>query len=90
MTLEEIKDEIRHRATADQAIALLDAYIAEHPGDDEALTTRGMRYWSMGRRAEAMADYMAAVRLNPHSKAAQAIRASYDVLNYYNKDLYNP
>lgn len=90
MTLDEIRAEIKHRATADEALALLDAYIAANPADDEALTMRGMRYWSMGRRSEALNDYMAAVRINPRSKAGMAIRASYDVLNYYNKDLYNP
>ncbi|MDE5796084.1 MAG: hypothetical protein K2H75_03140 [Muribaculaceae bacterium] len=90
LTLEQIRERIRHTATSEEAIELLNNYIATHPEDDEALTLRGMRYFSMGRRADALKDYMAAVRINPSSKAAMAIRASYDILNYYNKDLYNP
>ncbi|MDE6803379.1 MAG: hypothetical protein K2J29_01925 [Muribaculaceae bacterium] len=90
LTLDQIRERIRHTATSEEAIGLLNTYIAAHPEDDEALTMRGMRYFSMGRRADALKDYMAAVRLNPSSKAAMAIRASYDILNYYNKDLYNP
>lgn len=90
LTLEQIRERIRNTASAEEAIELLNTYIAANPEDDEALTLRGMRYFSMGRRADALKDYMAAVRINPSSKAAMAIRASYDILNYYNKDLYNP
>lgn len=76
--------------TAKQAVEQLNRYIAEHPGSDEALTMRGMKYWAMSRRSEAINDYLAAIRLNPQSRAVQALKATNEILDYYNKDLYNP
>lgn len=76
--------------TAEQAVEQLSRYIAEHPESDEALTMRGMKYWAMSRRSEAINDYLAAIRLNPQSRAVQALKATNEILDYYNKDLYNP
>lgn len=91
MTLQEIKTKIQkeHIAPAG-AIDLLDPYIAANPRDDEALTLRGIKHWSCGHRAEAINDYLAAIKINPESKAVEAMKATYDILDYYNKDLYNP
>ncbi len=75
---------------ADEAIKALTNYIEEHPQSDEALTMRGMRYWGMSRRADAINDYLAAIKLNPESRAVQALKATNEILDYYNKDLYNP
>ena len=49
-----------------------------------------MRYWSLNRRSEAINDYLAAVKANPESEARNALKVTYDILNFYNKDLYNP
>ena len=38
----------------------------------------------------AINDYLEAIRINPDSKARQALQATNDILDYYNKDLYNP
>lgn len=89
-TLEEIKEAIRVGLDSDEGLRLLTEYIGAHPDDDEALTTRGMQYWSMGDRAKAINDYLAAIRLNPDSKAKMALKATNQILDYYNKDLYNP
>lgn len=75
---------------ADEAIRNINIYLEEHPEDDEALTLRGMRLWSQGRRAQAINDYLSAIRCNPHSKARQALKAANEILDFYNKDLYNP
>ena len=75
---------------ADEAIRNINIYLEEHPEDDEALTMRGMRLWSQGRRAQAINDYLSAIRINPHSKARQALKAANEILDFYNKDLYNP
>lgn len=88
--LEKLKDDIRRGLDPQQGLDRLTAYIAAHPDDDEALTARGMQYWSMGDRAQAINDYLAAIRLNPDSKAKMALKATNDILDYYNKDLYNP
>lgn len=89
-TLTEIKEALRLGMPSADAIKLLDEYIAANPSDDEGLTTRGMQYWSMGDRAAAINDYLAAIKLNPESKAKMALKATNDILDYYNKDLYNP
>ncbi len=58
--------------------------------DEDALIERGRLYWALGKRSEAINDYLAARRLNPEGKAKELLKATYDILNYYNKDLYNP
>lgn len=74
----------------DEAVAALTEYISNHPDDDEAYTLRGMRHWGAGKRSAAIDDYLAAVRINPESKASQALKLSNEILDYRNKDLYNP
>lgn len=88
-TAEELRKEMKEM-TAEEAVAHLTEYLKENPRDDEALTIRGLKYWSLGRRADAINDYLAALEINPESKAKQAMQATYDILDYYNKDLYNP
>lgn len=88
-TLEEIKA-VAPGLDGAEVVKLLDEYISLNPDDDEAYTMRGMKHFSLGMRKEAIEDYMKAVQLNPESRAGQALRATYDILNYYNKDLYNP
>lgn len=73
-----------------ESIAWLTAYIASNPESDEALTLRGMRYWGMSRRSDAINDYLAAIRINPESRAVQALEAANEILDFFNKDLYNP
>lgn len=89
-TLEEIKDAIRKGLSPEEGLKALTGYVDAHPGDDEALTARGMQHWSMGDRASAINDYLAAIKLNPESKAKMALKATNDILDYYNKDLFNP
>ena len=82
-------DAIREKM-APEAIPLLDSYIAIHPDDDEGYRIRGSKEWALGKRSAAINDYLTAIRINPDSKAKMALRASYDILNYFNKDLLNP
>lgn len=89
MTFQELKTSLS-TANYDEAVSLLTDYIAAHPDSDEAYTLRGMRHWGAGQRAAAMNDYLAAIRINPDSRAAQALRAANEILDYRNKDLYNP
>lgn len=88
--LEEIKRLRDSGADTDTVISELSEYIAASPEDDEALTMRGMAYWSKGERSNAINDYLAAVKINPESRAKLALKATYEILDYYNKDLYNP
>lgn len=68
----------------------LDRRLAENPADEDALIERGRLYWALNRRSDAINDYLAAHRLNPEGRATQLLKATYDILDFYNKDLYNP
>lgn len=74
----------------DRAIEELTAYIEIHPQEEEAYIVRGMKHWGAGKRALAIRDYLAAIRLNPDSRAREALRAANSILDYRNTDLYNP
>lgn len=88
-TLEEIKELIQ-TMNAPEAISLLTDYIQTHPEDDEALTLRGMKHFGNGDRALAINDYLEAIRINPQSRANLALKSANEILDFYNKDLYNP
>lgn len=73
-----------------EAIVKLDEYLAAHPDCEEAYITRGLKHWSLGKRADAINDYLSALRINPESRAKEALKAANEILDYRNKDLYNP
>ena len=58
--------------------------------DEQALIERGRLHWSLGHRSEAINDYLAAQKLNPEGKAKELLKATYEILNFYHKDFYNP
>lgn len=74
----------------ESAIAYLNDYLKENGEIEEAYILRGIRYWGMGERALAINDYLSAIRINPESRARQALEAANEILDYRNKDLYNP
>ncbi|MDE6021999.1 MAG: tetratricopeptide repeat protein [Muribaculaceae bacterium] len=79
--------------TSEDALArlrLLSDRLAKGSEDEEALIERGRIYWALGKRSEAINDYLAARRINPDGKAVQLLKATYDILNFFDKDLYNP
>ncbi|MDE5813689.1 MAG: hypothetical protein K2H72_05325 [Muribaculaceae bacterium] len=71
-------------------LAALDARLEADGADEEALIERGRLYWALGRRSEAIGDYLEAQRVNPSGKATQLLKATYEILDFYNKDLFNP
>lgn len=85
LSLEEIK-----QLPPEEAVKKLDEYLAIYPRDEEALTLRGLRHWAMNHRKEAINDYLAAIEINPDSKAKMALKMANEVLDFYNKDLLNP
>ena len=82
------KEDISEESAA--RLRSLDARSAADGSDEDALIERGRLYWALGLRGEAIGDYLAAQRLNPSGKATQLLKATYAILDYYNKDLYNP
>lgn len=73
-----------------ERLAALDARIEADNNDEEAFIERGRILWGLDRRREAIRDYLAAQRINPDGKASLLLKATYSILDYYNKDLYNP
>lgn len=64
--------------------------LQDNAEDEYALIERGRLYWSLGKRSEAINDYLAAQKLNPDGNAKELLKATYEILNFYHKDLYNP
>lgn len=82
------KENIPEEAAA--RLRSLDERIAADGGDEDALIERGRLYWAVGMRGEAISDYLAAQKINPSGKATQLLKATYAILDFYNKDLFNP
>lgn len=73
----------------DEAILLLDEYIANGQTSDEAYYLRGNAYRKKGDFQQALNNYLEAIAINPDSPAQQAHDMLIDILNFYNKDMYN-
>lgn len=73
----------------EEAIRLLDRRIAEEPASDEAYFLKGNAYLKQGDVRRALNNYLQAMELNPESPAREAYRMQIDILNFYNKDMYN-
>ncbi|EJX05494.1 hypothetical protein EVA_06396 [gut metagenome] len=74
----------------DQAIHLLDHYLqTDSPQKDEAFYLRGNAYRKQGNWQQALNNYRYAIDLNPKSPAREAHRMVMDILNFYNKDMFN-
>jgi tetratricopeptide (TPR) repeat protein len=73
----------------DDAISRLDSYLSLHPSD-HAFYLRGNAYRKKGDWQGAMNNYLEAMTLNPDSPAGNALKMLNEILDFYNKDLYNP
>lgn len=56
----------------------------------EEFYKRGNEFRKQGNWQEALNNYMEAIALDPDSPACEAKKILEDILNYYNKDMYNP
>ena len=75
------------RDRADEAIALMESY--DGPMDDALYYLLGNAWRKKGNWKMAMNNYLEAIRLNPESPAAQALEIANEILDFYNKDMYN-
>jgi tetratricopeptide (TPR) repeat protein len=75
----------------ENALHLLDAYLATDSPlhRDTAYYLRGNAYRKSGNWQQALNNYQSAVDINPDSPAAQARQAVIEILNFYNKEMYN-
>ena len=71
------------------AIKLLTQYIETEQTDDEAYYLLGNAYRKQGNWQMALNNYLEAIERNPGSPAVQAHQMMMDILNFYNKDMYN-
>lgn len=60
------------------------------PDDSWARYMLGRIAWKEGRRADAIECYERAAASDPESEAAVALEHVREVMNFFNKDLYNP
>ena len=88
-----MKDRIKamleaHRA--DDVIGLIDGFRAGGGiMDDELFYLLGNAWRKKGNWQMAMNNYLEAVHLNPSSPAQQALDIANEILDFYNKDMYN-
>ena len=55
-----------------------------------ALYMKGRIAWKQGQKSRAISFYSEAAGLDPNSEAATALEQARAVMDFYNKDLYNP
>ena len=88
ISISKLKQQIADGYTAD-AIRTIDRMITECPSDDKLYYLRGNAYYKQGVWHAAINDYLEAIALNPDSPAAGAYAMLMDILEFYNKDIYN-
>ena len=87
--LNTIKELIRE-GKLDTAIEQLNAYIkSDTTLDDEPYYLLGNAYRKQSNWQMALNNYLEAMERNPESPAANAHQMMMDILNFYNKDMYN-
>lgn len=87
---ETIKEELKE-GNVQVAIHQLDLLIENSPPppSDELYYLRGNAYRKLGNWQMALNNYLEAIELNPDSPARQAKEMVMDILNFYNKDMFN-
>lgn len=73
----------------DEAIAELVSILREDSASDRAFYLLGNAYRKKGDWQRAMNNYLEAIHINPDSPAANALKMAEEILNFYNKDMYN-
>ena len=75
---------------ADDVITLLDSWQKEGGAmDDTLFYLLGNAWRKKGNWQMAMNNYLEAIHLNPESPAQQALDIANEILDFYNKDMYN-
>lgn len=64
--------------------------LSKYPNDAWALYMLGRIAWKNGDKAEAISCYTNAADIDPNSEAAVALDQTRQIMDFYNKDLYNP
>jgi tetratricopeptide (TPR) repeat protein len=79
--------ELINQGDIEKALQALDEFLRTEPvGKDEAYYLMGNAYRKLGDWQKALNNYQSAIELNPDSPARKMVM---DILNFYNKDMYN-
>lgn len=82
--------ELINQGDIEKALQALDEFLRTEPvGKDEAYYLMGNAYRKLGDWQKALNNYQSSIELNPDSPALQARKMVMDILNFYNKDMYN-
>ena len=82
--------ELINQGDIEKALQALDEFLRTEPVvKDEAYYLMGNAYRKLGDWQKAHNNYQSAIELNPDSPALQARKMVMDILNFYNKDMYN-
>lgn len=72
-----------------EAIRLLEEYVKRQPESGEAWFLLGKAHYKLGEIRLALNSYLRAMELNPDSPARSAYNMAIQILDFYNKDMYN-
>jgi len=87
--LDEIERLLQDGGT-DEAIGFLEEYVASCGSPcDKAFYLLGNAYRKKGDWQGAINNYLEAMAINPDSPARNAYRMANEILDFYNKDMYN-
>lgn len=86
--INEIKELIDSGSTSD-AIRKLDNLLEIDPTNDYLYYLRGNAFRKESNWRKALDNYLEAIAINPESPATEARQMVMDILEFYNKDMYN-
>lgn len=72
-----------------EAIELSNKMLVSEPNNDQIYYLRGNAYRKLGDWQHAINNYLQAIEINPNSPASGAYQMANDILNFFNKDMYN-
>ena len=73
----------------DEALGLIDTMLQESPNDDALYYLKGKALMRMGEWKKATDAYLQAQALNPDGPAQEQLTMIKDIMDFYNKDMYN-
>ncbi|MEG1580825.1 MAG: tetratricopeptide repeat protein [Bacteroidaceae bacterium] len=86
--MDKVKD-LLDKCNADEAIVRLTALINQDKENDNYYYLRGNAYRKKGNWQEAIQNYLEAIALNANSPAVEAHQMMIEILEFYNKDMFN-
>ena len=73
----------------DEALASINTLLQESPADDALYYLKGKVLMRMGDWKKATDAYLQAQSLNPEGPAQEQLSMIKDIMDFYNKDMYN-